>query len=36
MDYDKRRLITGGMDRLIIVFDIRNGQLIRRLKGHKV
>ena len=36
MDYDKRRLITGSMDRSIVVYDVRNGEFIKKLKGHKV
>ena len=36
MDYDKRRLITGSMDRTMVVYDVRNGEFIRKLKGHKV
>ncbi len=36
MDYDKRRLITGSMDRSIVVYDVRNGEYIKKLGGHKV
>ena len=36
MDYDKRRLITGSMDRSVVVYDVRNGEFIKKLNGHKV
>jgi hypothetical protein len=36
MDFDKKRLVTGGMDRLIYAYDIKNGRKIGKLEGHKV
>ena len=33
---DKRRLITGGMDRTIRIWDMRSGRSIHKLYGHKV
>ncbi|XP_078672198.1 uncharacterized protein LOC144911759 [Branchiostoma floridae x Branchiostoma belcheri] len=32
---DKRRLMTGSMDRTVRVWDIRSGRSIRKLYGHK-
>jgi hypothetical protein len=36
MDYDKRRLVTGSLDRFILAYDIRNLSFIGKLEGHKV
>ncbi|CAH1261910.1 FBXW7 [Branchiostoma lanceolatum] len=33
---DKRRLMTGSMDRTVRVWDIRSGRSIRKLYGHKM
>jgi len=35
MDFDKNRLVTGGMDRLIFVYDIRTFKRLGKLEGHK-
>lgn len=35
MDYDKKRLVTGGLDRIIYVYALKNGKKIGKLEGHK-
>ena len=35
MDADRRRLVTGSLDRSVRVTDIRSGQTIHKLLGHK-
>jgi hypothetical protein len=36
MDYDDKRLVTCSLDRLIFVYDIKNGNLLGKLVGHMV
>ena len=36
MSFDKKRLVTGGMDRTVRVWDIRSGTNIHKFCGHKV
>jgi hypothetical protein len=36
MDFDKRRLVTGGLDRVINIYDIKTADNIGRLEGHMV
>jgi hypothetical protein len=36
MDFDKRRFVTGGLDRAINVYDLKNARHIGKLEGHKV
>lgn len=35
MDFDKKRLVTGGKDRMIHVYDLKDGSKIGKLVGHK-
>ncbi|CAF0888646.1 unnamed protein product [Brachionus calyciflorus] len=35
MDFDKKRLVTGGKDRIIYVYDLKDGNKIGKLVGHK-
>ncbi|RNA31119.1 NACHT and WD domain [Brachionus plicatilis] len=35
MDFDKKRLVTGGKDRIIYVYDLKDGSKIGKLVGHK-
>ena len=34
--FDSRRLISGSMDRSLRIWDVRSGQSIHKLYGHKV
>lgn len=36
IDYDKKRIVTGGLDRMIFVYDFKEGKCLGRLEGHKV
>ena len=36
VDFDKRRLISGGLDHTVRIWDIRSGRSIHKLYGHKV
>ena len=36
MDFDKKRLVTGGLDRVINVYDIKTTKNIGKLEGHKL
>ncbi len=36
LEFDKRRLISGSLDRSIRIWDVRSGNSIHKLYGHKV
>jgi WD40 repeat protein len=36
MDFDRRRLVTGGLDRIINIYDMKSADNIGHLEGHKV
>ena len=36
MDHDSKRFVTGGMDRLIFVYSIKDATKLGKLEGHKV
>ncbi len=36
MDFDRKRLVTGSLDRLILVYDVLSLKFLGKLEGHKV